>query len=348
MGINVDIYKPRLDVAFKRGPVPKSRGPVPQIRLHWSSFCKTLANTYVVNGDKVRIIELPLWQITEEIVAKTSPSADKIYIPHKMKNNWWLDDRVLYYMQMVIPNIFSIDTDGWCASSTKWPIKIKHNCDHNDKRIFDMLCQRILENISKFKQPLVHDNLCLPDSYIFFPCQLPHDETIQHHSDLSVESSLSLTLQWIHQDLKKRHLLIKGHPANHEAMMPLKKIFNDFKQKNPSVADRIHWIDNISIHQAIKQSEAVFTVNSGVGLEAILHQKHVFTFGHADYHSISHKISFGGSYRQAIKNINQEFSRLDYRSLDYQKRCIGFIAAWYDDAFDTANPITFKKAIDRF
>ena len=39
-----------------------------------------------------------------------------------MKDNWFLDERVRYYMQMVIPNIFSIDKSGWCASADAFPI----------------------------------------------------------------------------------------------------------------------------------------------------------------------------------------------------------------------------------
>ena len=53
----------------------------------------------------------------------------------------------------------------------------------------------------------------------------------------------------------------------------------------------------------------MFTVNSGVGLEGILHEKPVFCYGKSDYASVSHKISsyesINQSWRQKDKYISQ-------------------------------------------
>ena len=127
--MNVDIYKPRLDVPFKKSNVPKERSPIPELRQYWKAFVEKLAIFHINNGDNTRILELPLWQITEEFVARQSLQAHRIYIPHKMKANWYLDERIRYYMQMVIPNIFSIDHLGWCASASTWPIPKEQNPD---------------------------------------------------------------------------------------------------------------------------------------------------------------------------------------------------------------------------
>ena len=111
--MRVDIYMPRLDVTFKEGPVPETRSPIPPIREHWLKFLQELQNRHLALNHETRVLEVPLWQITPSLVADSSQMADIIYIPHKMRENWWLDERVRYYMQMVIPNIFSIDTHGW-------------------------------------------------------------------------------------------------------------------------------------------------------------------------------------------------------------------------------------------
>ena len=108
-----------------------------------------------------------------------------------MKANWCLDERIRYYMQMVIPNIFSIDPLGWCASASNWPISTVKN---SDTRIFELLSARISQNISKFKQPSCK-SIDLPERFVLFPCQLPHDETIRYHSDVSVEQALSAVIE---------------------------------------------------------------------------------------------------------------------------------------------------------
>ena len=80
------------------------------------------------------------------------------------------------------------------------------------RHIFDKLASRITQNISKFKQPSFQ-SIELPDKFILFPCQLPHDETIRYHSDVSVEKALSAVILAIKEN-QSCSLIIKGHPAN--------------------------------------------------------------------------------------------------------------------------------------
>ena len=85
--MNIDIYMPRLDVTFKKGPVPQQRTQIKGIRVYWQLFAKRLKEAHENIGDKTRILEVPLWQITESLVGKVSTNAHKIYIPHKMRAN---------------------------------------------------------------------------------------------------------------------------------------------------------------------------------------------------------------------------------------------------------------------
>ena len=336
--MNVDIYLPRLDVPFKKGPVPKERGKIPVLRQYWLQFVKLLHNTYQKEGHNSRVLEVPLWQISEKFVQANSVDAERIYIPHKMKLNWFLDQRVRYYMQMVIPHIFSIDSDGWCASSKIWPI-LPSDC--NDDKVFSKLSARLLTNTSKFPQPQKKE-ISLPDNFILFPCQIPHDETIRFHSDVSVEASLDALIQSI-DSFPNLALVIKGHPVNPSSMKSLKNIFE--KSRANSNTRQIYWIDDMSIHQLLESCLAVFTVNSGVGLEAVLHRKKVFTFGNADYASISTKIMFGGSIANAVQAINhsiQDFL-LYFDEEEYSLLCMKFIHSWYSCHADCENPSSFLK-----
>ena len=90
-----------------------------------------------------------------------------------MRGNRFLDARVCYFMQMVIPNIFSIDAHGWGATAESFPHSSKRQCK---QRYFELLRTRINSNKSKFSQP-EYKRTNLEPGY-FFPCQLPHDETM--------------------------------------------------------------------------------------------------------------------------------------------------------------------------
>jgi capsule polysaccharide export protein KpsC/LpsZ len=69
-------------------------------------------------------------------------------------------------------------------------------------------------------------------------------------------------------------------------MKPLGRIVLD----RINEGENILWARNINIHDLLSNCEAVFTVNSGAGMEAILHNKPVFCYGKSDYASVSHYI----------------------------------------------------------
>ena len=69
------------------------------------------------------------------------------------------------------------------------------------------------------------------------------------------------------------------------------------------------WSD-LSIHDLIAAAEIVVTVNSGVGMETVLHQKPVYAFGRANYSEIS------------APSLEAAFSHTP----DYE----GFFNAWYN------------------
>ena len=337
---NIHIYIPRLDVPFKKSNVKIERGPIPEVRIHWLNFVKSLSAHLSSQKHNIKIIEMPLWMITTEHVGINSGEADAIFIPHKMRQNWNLDNRVYYYMQMAVPHIFSIDSEGWCASASNWPISIDNQLISD--QVIQIFKERISNNKSKFSQSPVQINL--PLKYIFFPCQLPHDETIKFHSDVSVEKSLEALILWVARNSSEIKLVIKSHPANLQAMEQLKEILKKYLPHYPHLKSMVIWLDTGNIHDLISKSIAVFTVNSGVGLEALAHNKMVYTFGNADYYSASKKIMFGGSLTNAIEAIDYEINQLKY--IDSEHITISnkkMLTAWYNSHFDANKLETFRK-----
>jgi len=309
---------PRLDVMFKEGAVPVERGAIPPIRMPWHNLRTMVVKQHRKREDDIRVLELPLWQFTPQLIQALSP--DLCYVPHKMVDNFQIPNvNVMYYMQTVIPYLFTIDPKGWGASMSTYPCISMLEGESNEIG-FDLLKARAQDNYSKFKQP-DHKDIKLPQDYLLYLCQLPHDETIRYHSRVTVEQAIEATCRAT-QELGLP-LVIKGHPVNPGSMEPLKQIANKYRHAI--------WLDDISIHQLIPGSRAVVVVNSGTGLESLLHHKPVITFGRADYDVVSNRVE-GGNLRKLIERpkFNQEAVKK-------------FIDRWYDSCYNTTDIESFTK-----
>ena len=301
---------PRLDVMFKEGSVPAERGAIPAVRMPWHNLRTMVCEEHRRRGDDVRVLELPLWQFTPQIVQAIAP--DIAYIPHKMADNFPVPNvNVMYYMQTVIPYLFTIDSKGWGASTSTYPCTSMLEGDTTGVG-YNLLRGRIFENYSKFKQP-DHKPITLPKDYVLYLCQIPHDETIRYHSKITVEQAITATCQATKE--LGIPLVLKGHPVNPGSMEPLKQIANKYGHTT--------WLDDVSIHQLIPDARAVVVVNSGTGLESLLHQRPVITFGRADYDVVTNRVE-GGNLRELLEKpkFNQEAVK-------------NFVDRWYDSCYNT-------------
>ena len=307
---------PRLDASFKEGPVPEKyyTQNIPAVRIPWLSFGEIVINAANQYNAKLLMDVKPLWQFREEDYVDVPES--NLLIPHKEFHNFKVPGkRNFYYMQSVIPTLFSIDTKGWAGNLSVLPYrktydKFKH---------WDWFVERINRNESKFEQPSASQGEIEP-GYALFICQLPHDQTIQFHSCWSVSEALWDTIQSC-KAIGKR-LVVKGHPVNPASMEILKRIVQE------SNSDLITWVDDISIHTAIKNASHCITVNSGSGIEVILHKKPLFAYGKAEYSEV------------AFHGILPHF--LNMSSVDeYDYRC--FIESYVDSLYDVNDPTTFEK-----
>ena len=303
------LLKPRLDIPFKESYIPSTRGKISKIRQYWNDFIVNRLAYHKNLGDTVNTLELPLWKITIPFIEfmKKKLNFDEVYIPHHSSESFDPNGELVlkkeinikFYMQMSLPWLFQVDTKGWCANASNWPIKPSNN---TNKDLFELLQRRQKLGFSKFEQPKIIDNYhfdYLKSGFILFPCQIPHDQTIRYHSDISVEQSLDITLRWCKEN--NHNLVIKPHPQNIESMKNLEAIV---KTHNYGI-----WMNNININTLLEKCLAVFTVNSGVGLEGILHEKPIFCYGRSDYASVSHKIdsyeSIDQSWRQKDRYISE-------------------------------------------
>ena len=59
--MNVDIYKPRLDIPFKKSHIPQERLPISDLRQNWKHFVDKLAVFHFNNGDN-DAIKFRVWR----------------------------------------------------------------------------------------------------------------------------------------------------------------------------------------------------------------------------------------------------------------------------------------------
>lgn len=166
---------------------------------------------------------------------------------------------------------------------------------HN--KLHQKYCQ---SKVSKFDQP--QNELFLEDgrNYYFFSMQTVND-TVMRKAFLDQYSAILLILKEFNNTQKT--LLVKRHPLDYTKET---QIFLNRIKSHPNC----NVLDN-NIHDLISASEATICINSGVGIEALLHLKPVFTIGESDYSSattvIKSKNELSFHMRAKIKKLDVNF-----------------------------------------
>ncbi len=137
----------------------------------------------------------------------------------------------------------------------------------------------IVRNVSKYPQATTCPTVSLPEKFVFVPLQVKSDRT-QELARISMMDMLDMVVERFHGT--DTRVVVKRHP----------------KCRDDEVAGKIAELSSAgaivvsedSIHTLVSKSQAVFTVNSGVGSEAIVHLKPIYLFGDADYNCAVHQV----------------------------------------------------------
>lgn len=298
------LLKPRLDIPFKKFGLFKCNSFYQDIRQYWQKFC----DLFMRESPDALLIESPNWMLNNKIENYFAENCC-FYVPHKEACTWGKRNN-LFYMQTVFPWLFTLDAIGW-GGGAHFINSFDKNADYNDS-FFNKLKDYINKGGSKFKQPTTNNNLNdLKEDFIFVPLQIPHDMVIKYHSNVSCEEFVEALCVWADQPNNPK-ILFKPHPANLQSMTPLKNIIK--KHNNVLYLDF-----DIHVHEAIRASSAVYVINSGVGQEAMLLDKPVVAFGHAEYSSavISGDINnLKDCWKKVIENDKLEMEKM-YRRWYY-------------------------------
>lgn len=267
------VARPRLDCSFKEGPVPNVVGaPNHPILARFGQFIDRLEAHHRSLGHHVISDLRPLWRFELDEMQYQATHCDHLYFPHRLRCQFPIGDNALFYKNAPLNGFMTIDPAGWGASLSFLPFDVE--VSESADLLFERVRRRTTQNDSIFDQPPLSGRP-IAGPYHLFVCQLPHDETIKYHSDVGVVDALAATLAYC--KAAGIPLLVKGHPANPKSMAPLKAM--------TEASSEGLWVDDISIHTCIQNAEAVFMVNSGSGMEVLLHDKPLVRFGRAEYDS---------------------------------------------------------------
>jgi hypothetical protein len=233
------------------------------------------------------LLKQSLSELGHEITEQTSPpsAADeprgasiRIYA-HKTRRDV---DGDLFYKQMHMPELFTVDHLGWGAdhSSTKTYPDLSDIDPARAEAFVRSLKAKFLETgCSKLAQPARCELSSLPDDYIFVPTQTPRDYVQVHHSPISVSSFVHLIAQWA--EAAEQNVLFKLHPGLYHTSAFDRQVIDAVK-RYAATRSRVFCV-NANVHDLISRARGVFTINSGVGFESLIHGKPVVTFGDCDY-----------------------------------------------------------------
>lgn len=126
----------------------------------------------------------------------------------------------------------------------------------------------------QLKFEAVKKSLDLPESYIFIPFQVVEDSNIYLHSPwIKDMRALYSEIEALAEKFSHQQFVIKPHPACPED-------YTDIIDKHHP---QIHFVLDKPTIELVQHAEAVITVNSTVGMEALIAHKKVIVMGQAIY-----------------------------------------------------------------
>ena len=268
----------------------------------WVDFQTLLKDCLLALGHTV--VEQP----SDEQSADMDDGADFRIYAHMTRRDVAGD---LYYKQMHLRDVFTLDTEGWGAdhSATKQPDAFDRIDPQVAGRFCKAMCQQFLATgLSKHPQPPRASTGELPAGYIFVPLQRPRDYVQVHHSHITVVEFLAAITDWAESG--SHPVAIKPHPANGDDPEVMQELALCCRG-----ARYVHRVDG-NIHDLVSRSSAVFTINSGVGFESLFHDKPVVTFGDSDYARVTFRAtaerlddarSYAMDYTEALRERARKF-----------------------------------------
>ena len=140
-----------------------------------------------------------------------------------------------------------------------------------------MFYRKVIDKINaKFRNKNNTAYGCLPEKFVFFPFQVKTDSQLIFNSDVSNLDALREISSCVESGMK---IVAKQHPA--EGNMSIKKHYSKIMKESGIIES------NINTFKLIEMAEEVYTINSTVGLQAMLFEKPVHFLGRTVFKNLS-------------------------------------------------------------
>lgn len=241
---------------------------------------------------------------------------------------------VRHLKESPFPGFFYFDQTGYSG----WSEIAAMSCEQIEKRLSgipnseaeaysEALVERFIRaGKSKYDQSKPSSGN-LPRRYVFIPMQLL-DDHVTKLTDWDIFRLIQSVLDWLHGT--EVSLVLKRHP---KCLHWRVDAFLTEMVANPDVL-----LVDAPIHELIQGALAVCTVNSGVGAEALLMGKSVFTASPTDYGFLSHDVRYVRSAAEFMTLIEAEVDHLQYAK---------FMTFYCRDYLvDASDPEVIKQRVD--
>lgn len=226
-----------------------------------------------------------LLDLGHEVVEREwDPGADRrgdsgfTILPHLSRRE--RPDAHLFFKEMHLPGLFTIDVDGWGVEHSALRRGIDFECIDADSAVprVEALRERMVTgNLSRQPQPAAVE---VPDSgYILLALQMPADSVVVDHSPISMMELIEAVTDWA--EARRQRVSVKLHPCS----LNIADLVKAVEQRTRGSKYVVEVRGNI--HSLIAASRGVFVINSSTGFEALLHGKPVATFGDCDYKRVT-------------------------------------------------------------
>lgn len=152
----------------------------------------------------------------------------------------------------------------------------------------------------------------LPDRFVFLPLQVQNDSV----SSLSLFSGLELLAAAATEAKRLRvPLVVKRHPLcrSYAVESSLQMLARD---------NRFVTVSAANVHDLIERSRSVITVNSGVGMESLIHGKAVYCAGHSEWAAAATTLT-------SPDQVGRAFEHAQPRMDDFQQKLLAFLLTEY-------------------
>ncbi|TYS52493.1 hypothetical protein FZC83_16820 [Rossellomorea marisflavi] len=169
----------------------------------------------------------------------------------------------------------------------------------------------------------IEDEVELPEEYVFLPFQVSRDTQILYHSPhiKDMRDLLDHTFNAVKAinvaEGKNLHIVVKEHPEDMSRVN-----YDDLKERYKN-EEEVLFVEKFDIHTLIEKTEAVVTINSTVGIEALAKTKRVVTLGDAFYNieGVVHHARTPGELPETLnKSLHTKVNRGRIRKFIYYLR----------------------------